>query len=220
MPDSSSADLQKNGHILNICKPIGWSSNDVVRWVKRRTGGKVGHAGTLDPFADGILLVCTDSATKKTAELMALEKEYRAVIEFGIATDTLDIAGKITARDDRQIMAGQVEQAIPEFIGSIEQTPPAYSALRVNGRRAYDLARSGQSVDMKKRIVQVHMIKIIDFRNRLLTIDVRCSKGVYIRSLAQDIAKSCGTIGFLRKLTRTRIGSYTINKSLSLAQWY
>jgi tRNA pseudouridine55 synthase len=204
-------------YILNIRKPIGWTSNDVVRWVKRRSEGKVGHAGTLDPFADGVLLVCVGSATKKASELMMLEKKYHAVIEFGIITDTLDIAGQIVDRKESSVNFESIKNVLPSFIGHIEQTPPIYSALRVNGKRAYDLARSGKVVEMEKRKVQIYSINIIHFNGRTLEIDVSCSKGVYIRSLARDIAQECGTVGFLRKLTRTRIGHYSVENSLSVA---
>ncbi len=205
-----------NGRILNIRKPIGWTSNDVVRWVKIRAEGKVGHAGTLDPFADGVLLLCIGKATKQVPELMALEKEYRAVIEFGLKTDTLDISGKIVDRRAVNLKEELVRDVLPEFTGVIEQTPPAFSALRVEGRRAYDLARSGKEVDLEKRRVSIHRIELIRFQGRQVEIKVVCSKGVYIRSLARDIAEKCGEIGFLRKLTRTRIGRYCIEDSLSL----
>ncbi len=205
-----------NGQILNIRKPIGWSSNDVVRWVKRRTGGKVGHAGTLDPFADGVLLLCVGAATKRTPELMAMEKEYRAVIEFGLETDTLDVTGKVMQRCHVKPKEDVVRRALPEFIGAIEQAPPAFSALKVAGKRAYALARSGKKVELETRRVRIHRIEIIRLDERCLEIDVLCSKGVYIRSLARDIAHKCDCVGYLKKLTRTRIGQYRIQDSLAL----
>lgn len=208
----------ENGQVLNIRKPIGWSSNDVVRWVKRRTAEKVGHAGTLDPFADGVLLLCIGSATKKAAELMQQEKQYRAVIEFGMTTDTLDVAGAIVGHSGASVTLDKIKTALPRFTGEIEQTPPVFSALRVNGKRAYDLARSGKEVELEKRKVRIYSIDIIDFRDRCLEINVKCAKGVYIRSLARDIAIECGSVGFLRKLTRTGIGQFSIKDSLIVAQ--
>ena len=210
--------IENRGQILNLYKPIGWTSNDVVRWVKNRTGQKVGHAGTLDPFADGVLLVCIGAATKKVSQLMALEKEYRALVEFGIETDTLDIAGTITHLGRVCVKPALVEQSLPSFIGDIDQAPPMYSALRIDGRRAYDLARSGKQVELVKRRVHIYDINVVRFDERRLEIDVTCSKGVYIRSLARDIAKSCGTIGFLRKLTRTRVGRYKTQDSMRIEQ--
>jgi len=210
--------INNRGQILNMCKPIGWTSNDVVRWVKRRTGEKVGHAGTLDPFADGVLLMCIGAATKKVPQLMALEKEYRALVEFGVETDTLDIAGTIINQRPIRVESAILEQSLASFIGDIDQTPPLYSALKVQGRRAYDLARSGKPVQLDKRLVHIYDISVVQFNGRQLEIDVRCAKGVYIRSLARDIAQHCGTIGFLRKLTRTRVGHYKVRDSIRIDQ--
>lgn len=205
--------------VLNVRKPIGWTSNDVVRFVKHRFDGKVGHAGTLDPFADGVLLVCLGNATKGVTELMKLEKEYRATIEFGIATDTLDVSGFIQQRDENCALSqAQVEHVLLQFIGTIEQEPPAFSALRVDGKRAYQLAREQQILLLAKRPVVVHGLTLLSFADRRLTLDVRCGKGTYIRSLARDIAGALGTVGYLRALTRTRIGHYRLEDAVSLEQ--
>lgn len=209
---------REHEQILNIRKPIGWTSNDVVRLVKRRSDGKVGHAGTLDPFADGVLLVCLGPATKKASELMLLDKQYRAVVEFSAETDTLDIAGNIINQSSIKVDIKAIQKVLPEFIGQISQTPPIYSALKVNGQRAYNLARAGKDVKMEKRKVMIYSIDIINFNQQKLEIDITCAKGVYIRSLARDIAHQCGSVGFLRKLTRTRIGHYSIEDALSVAQ--
>ncbi|MBN1561265.1 tRNA pseudouridine(55) synthase TruB [candidate division KSB1 bacterium] len=210
---------QKSGLVLNLRKPIGWTSNDVVQFVKRRAAVKVGHAGTLDPFADGVLLVCLGAATKRAAHLMGLVKEYDATIELGIETDTLDISGRITKRMNASaIRKKNVEQIIPMFIGDIEQTPPQYSALWMNGQRAYWLAREGREVALARRRVKIHVINLMAVEECRIRLQIVCSKGTYIRSLARDMALALGSVGFLRSLTRTRVGDYTLATANSLTR--
>jgi tRNA pseudouridine55 synthase len=210
---------QNSGTILNIHKPIGWSSNDVIRFIKNRVGGKVGHAGTLDPFADGVLLVAVGKATKQIPTLMPLEKEYVATLQFGIETDTLDISGTIIKQADvPSELNEKVDNVLPRFRGEIEQMPPAFSALHVKGKRAYELAREGKEVKLESRIVTIHSLDVIDIKESQMTISVCCSKGTYIRSLARDMAEAIGSVGFLRTLTRTRIGDYSIKDAESLTQ--
>jgi tRNA pseudouridine55 synthase len=202
---------QNKGLVLNLRKPIGWTSNDVVRFVKRRTGGKVGHAGTLDPFADGVLLVCLDEATKEVPRLMELAKEYIATLELGIETDTLDVSGQIVKRAiECSFSKKKVEQIIPMFIGDIKQIPPQYSALWMDGQRAYELARDGKKVPLTGRMVRIHAIELLSSADSRIRLRVVCSKGTYIRALARDMAHALGTVGFLRNLTRTRVGDYTL----------
>jgi len=204
--------------VLNIRKPIGWTSFDVIRWLKRKLPGvKIGHAGTLDPFAEGVLLLCLGRATRQVQKLMDYEKEYVAVIGLGILTDTLDVTGRIieekpVPRLDNDMIA----RACKEFEGEIEQIPPSFSALKINGRRAYKLARSGQNVDLKARTVRIQSIDPEEFVEANIRLRVVCSKGTYIRSLARDIAEALGTVGFLRKLVRTKIGPYTVDQALSI----
>jgi tRNA pseudouridine55 synthase len=204
---------------LNVRKPIGWTSNDVVRRAKRVLhGGKVGHAGALDPFADGVLLLCIGRAgTRQVPRLMELEKEYRLVLELGIETDTLDVSGVI--KEQRQwatIDRDQVLRVLPSYIGEIEQLPPLFSAIHIGGKRAYNLARSGTAFDMKKRRVIIYGIDLVELSENRLTLNVVCSKGVYVRSLARDIALALGEIGYLKKLTRTRIGPYHLQDAVSV----
>jgi len=214
------AQFAEQGLVLNIRKPIGWTSNDVIRFVKHRVRDKVGHAGTLDPFADGVLLICVGKATKKVAELMALEKEYVTTIQFGMETDTLDISGVVThkANGRDKLTIRQVKQVMPQFIGDILQAPPTFSAIRVDGKRAYQLAREGRDVNLEKRRVKIHSIDALDMQGTRLTLKVRCSKGTYIRSLARDLAFALETAAFVRKLTRTRIGEYQLENADALDQ--
>ncbi len=210
---------QQTGSILNIDKPIGWSSNDVIRFIKNRVDGKVGHAGTLDPFADGVLLVAVGRATKQIPALLPLEKEYTATLQLGCVTDTLDISGTIVQQAEvPDNIAERMQEIFPQFLGEIEQKPPMFSALHVNGKRAYELAREGKEVDLEKRIVLIHSLDVTHISESQMTFSVCCSKGTYIRSLARDMAEALGTVGFLRTLTRTRIGDYMLKDAESLTQ--
>jgi tRNA pseudouridine55 synthase len=218
----TNVELGNNPPPLNVRKPIGWTSNDVVRRAKRMLrGAKVGHAGALDPFADGVLLLCIGRAgTRQVPRLMELEKEYRLVLELGIETDTLDVSGVI--KEQRQWAASSREQVmriLPNFIGEIEQAPPAFSAIHVDGKRAYDLARNGATFAMKKRRVIIYGIDFVELTENRLTLNVVCSKGVYVRSLAWDIAQALGEIGYLKKLTRTRIGPYHLQDAVSVTEF-
>lgn len=209
------------GFIVNIYKPETWSSYDVVRKIKKITScRKVGHAGTLDPFATGVLLVCLNKATKLTEKLMDLPKEYMAVIELGKETDTQDITGNVI--DEKAIPTlnqEQISNTINSFLGEIEQSIPIYSAKRIQGQRYYNLARQGKRVPNSSKIVQIHKIEIISFSGNLLEFRVACGKGTYIRMLGYDIAKKLGTTGYLKKLVRTKIGNYRIEEALSIPQF-
>jgi len=204
--------------ILNIRKPIGWSSNDVIRFIKHRLPGlKVGHAGTLDPFAEGVLLVCIGKATKKVAELMNAEKEYRAYIRLGIETDSLDLPGRIVKTSDVPKLTEKKLQKIKEiFTGVIEQTPPAFSALKYDGKRAYNVARKGGQVNLKTRKINLYDLDICILRENYLSLRIVCSKGTYVRALARDISYYLGTVGYVQKLTRLRIGSYFLKSSVEI----
>ncbi|MDZ7316970.1 MAG: tRNA pseudouridine(55) synthase TruB [candidate division KSB1 bacterium] len=215
----SSAGAAEDGTVLNLCKPIGWTSNDVVRRAKRLLGvEKIGHAGTLDPLADGVLLLGVGrEGTRRIAELMGMEKEYRLLMELGVETDTLDLSGKIVQRKvpaslDRDLL----QQTLQRFVGVIEQTPPAFSAVHVAGRRAYQLARSGVPFELPKRWVTIYALELLESAWPRLHLRAVCSKGVYIRSLVRDLAYALGEIGYLKRLTRTRIGPFKIEDALSI----
>jgi tRNA pseudouridine55 synthase len=194
---------------------VGWTSCDVVRWFRVHLGKiKVGHAGTLDPFAQGIVLVCVGSATKRVPELMALEKEYEGCLELGIYTDTLDVTGTIIQRKNvPAINMATVRRVASDFIGEIEQIPPMHSAVKVQGKRLYKIARSGYETSRKSRVVTVFSMEVLSFKNPLIFFRIRCSKGTYVRSLAAEWAERMGTVGYLKTLTRTRVGPYTIDEA-------
>lgn len=202
-------------------KPVGWTSFDVVKKIRSLTKiRKVGHAGTLDPFAEGVLILCFGAATKRVSELMKLEKEYLARLRLGVATDTLDLTGSVVAeRRIPRLTPAAIKQQLPAFTGQISQIPPMYSALKVGGRRLYQLARAGQTVERKPRPVAVHTLELTDWRPPdELQLRVVCGKGTYIRVLAADLAEALGTVGHLIQLTRNRVGPYDQTRALTMKQ--
>jgi len=203
---------------INIYKPKGWTSFDVVAKLRRLTGIKqIGHTGTLDPFATGVLPVCIGKATK-LIEYLPDDKEYIATVQFGANTDTYDLEGEITQKFDTRITAKEVEAALKSFDGEIEQIPPIYSAIKVNGKKLYDYARKGQEVEIKPRRVNIYEIKLQDFdeEKQAAVIKVACSKGTYIRSIAYDLGKILHSGGHLIALERTKAGSFTIENTVKL----
>ncbi|MDZ7723451.1 MAG: tRNA pseudouridine(55) synthase TruB [candidate division KSB1 bacterium] len=210
----------QDGLIMPVRKPIGWTSNDIIRLLKkRRRSLKIGHSGTLDPFADGLLLICAGKATKQVPRLLQLEKEYTARFELGIETDTLDITGRIVKTCSLKKLDPEVlRNVIARFQGAIEQVPPRFSALLVNGKRSYELAREGKELELKPRPVTIYRIEVLSVYDQSFDVRIVCSKGTYIRSLARDIAVALDQVGFVRLLTRTRIGSYTLDDAVTLEQ--
>ncbi|MFC1480666.1 tRNA pseudouridine(55) synthase TruB [Candidatus Neomarinimicrobiota bacterium] len=202
-------------------KPVGWTSFDVVKKLRGITGvKKVGHTGTLDPFAEGILLLCFGIATKRSAEFMQLEKEYIGTISLGVATDTIDPTGQITEEQEvAQLSEAQIRAACTNFVGKIVQIPPMFSAKKVGGERLYKKARRGESVQREPHEVVIHSIELLTYEPpNEFTIKVTCGKGTYIRVLADDIAKTLNTVGHLKQLIRTRIGPYDRSKALDMQQ--
>ena len=204
--------------ILNIDKPRDITSYRVVAVVKRLSGERrVGHAGTLDPLATGVLPVCLGQATRLVEFLADASKTYRADIELGLTTDTYDASGRIVQRGEPSgIRLEQVEKALDSFRGVIRQTPPMYSAIKHRGKKLYELARAGITVERKSRPVKIHRLDIIDFQPPLITIEVECSKGTYIRSLAHDLGQSLGCGAVLKSLARLRYGPFDIHDAVSL----
>lgn len=203
---------------LNIYKPKGITSHDVVSILRKITKIKqIGHTGTLDPFAQGVLPICIGKATR-LIEYLQDDKEYIAQIQFGQNTDTYDIDGKVTENFDKKITADDLKNILPEFIGEISQLPPIYSAIKVNGKKLYDYARKGESVEIKPRKVTISKLELLDFdiEKQTAKIIVGCSKGTYIRSLAFDIGKKLGCGAFLSELTRTKAGTFNIENTVSL----
>jgi tRNA pseudouridine55 synthase len=204
--------------ILNIDKPSAITSYGVVAVVKRLSGERrVGHAGTLDPAATGVLPVCLGQATRIVAFLTTAAKTYRAGIELGIATDTFDAAGEITHRGDpSSVDLDKFRSALAAFRGTIRQTPPMYSALKHRGQPLYKLARAGISVERPSRKVTIHRLELISWQPPVATLEIECSKGTYIRSLAHDLGQSLGCGAYLKNLVRTRCGIFDIKDALSL----
>jgi len=206
--------------ILNIAKPCGMTSHDVVDRVRRIVGTRrVGHAGTLDPDAAGVLLVCVGAATRLSDYLMGGTKRYRAAIRFGATSTTDDRAGVITpgAEIDR-LTEDVIRGALPDFVGDIEQVPPAFSAIKVAGQPLYKRARAGEAVAPAARRVTVESIRVIDYRPPDLVVDVVCSKGTYIRALARDLGAAVGTGAYLFALLRTASGCFDLADSVTLEE--
>lgn len=206
--------------ILNINKPRGITSFGIVARLRRLTGEKrVGHAGTLDPEATGVLPVCLGKGTRIVEFLVDTTKVYRAQIELGVVTDTGDTSGRITWQEDPSgISRERLESELTSFCGIIEQTPPMYSAVKYQGRRLYQLARAGIEIERKSRSVIVYSLKLTDWQSPLAMVEVVCGKGTYIRSLAQDLGQALGCGATLKNLSRLRCGLFDIKEAVSLDQ--
>jgi tRNA pseudouridine55 synthase len=209
------------GSICNLDKPAGWTSFDVVNKLRYASRvKKVGHAGTLDPFATGVLLICFGSATKKVEELMQLEKEYLSTLELGIETDSHDVAGKVTATFPvPPLKKEDLVQHTRSYVGVIMQTPPLYSALKKEGRRLYELARSGEKVEVEPRSVTVYELEILAVQLPEVTIRLRCSRGTYVRAIARDLGRDLGCGAYLKSLRRTRVGDYLVEESVPVQEF-
>ncbi|MDH7485027.1 MAG: tRNA pseudouridine(55) synthase TruB [Anaerolineae bacterium] len=204
--------------ILNIDKPQGWTSHDVVARVRRLTGQRrVGHAGTLDPLATGVLLICLGQATRVAEYLMGGQKRYRATLRLGISTDTYDADGQVT-RDvgPVDVSLEDVEAALSTFVGEIEQVPPLYSALKRDGQPLYRLARRGQAMEPQPRRVTIETVEIVHWASPELTLEIVCSPGTYVRSLAHDLGKRLGCGAHVTALRRLASGRFTAAEAISL----
>jgi tRNA pseudouridine55 synthase len=203
--------------ILNINKPLGKTSFSIVAMVKRLTGEKrVGHAGTLDPMAVGILPVCMGQATRLVEYLIDSTKTYRAEIELGITTDTYDREGEVTQRNDASgVTLEKLETALNAFRGTINQIPPMYSAVKHQGKPLYELARAGINVERKSRPAKIHSLEMKEWQPPILTIEVTCGKGTYIRSLANDLGQVLGCGASLKSLVRSRCGIFELGEAVS-----
>lgn len=218
------------GEILCFDKPYGWTSFALVAKVRyllcRKMGVrklKVGHAGTLDPLATGVLVLCTGKATKRIDELQAHTKEYVATLQLGATTPSFDLEKPIDAYyPTEHITRALVEETLKKFIGTIEQIPPAFSACKVNGDRAYDLARKGKEVNLKPKTLVIDELELLDCNLPEIRIRVVCSKGTYIRALARDIGEALGSGAHLTALRRTRVGEVKVEDCMDLdglAEW-
>lgn len=204
--------------ILNIYKPKGKTSHDVVAILRRISKIKqIGHTGTLDPFAEGVLPVCIGKATR-LIEYLKDDKAYIGTIQFGNSTTTYDTEGEAVNFADKKTCLKEVEQALEKFRGEIEQLPPIYSAIKVNGKKLYEYARKGENVKIEPRRVTIHKLELITFNEEKQTAEIliECSKGTYIRSIANDIGEALGVYGHLIKLVRIKAGDFEVNNSVKL----
>lgn len=215
----------EEGYVLPVDKPYGWTSADVVRKLKvyLRWAGhrkiKIGHAGTLDPLATGVLLICIGRATKRVEELQAEEKEYVAEIELGATTPSYDLEHPVDERYPYEhITEGEVKRVLASMEGEQLQVPPVYSAKQIDGRRAYEYAREGVEVEMKKAAVTIYGAQLLAFDLPKVIVSIRCSKGTYIRSFARDLGVELNSGGHLTGLRRTRSGNYRAEECLAMEE--
>ena len=212
------------GEIIAVDKPLGWTSFDAVKRLRgallRKLGlkkMKVGHAGTLDPLATGVMVICTGRATKRIDELQAGVKEYEATLALGATTPSFDLETEVDATNPTgHITEELVRDVLARFVGAIEQVPPAYSACKVDGKRAYDLARKGREVELKAKTLVIDSIELLEYSPTQIRIRTVCSKGTYIRALARDIGTALGSGAHLTALRRTRVGDVGIADCLSV----
>lgn len=206
-----------SGEIIGIDKPLGWTSFDAVKRlrgaIQRRMHVKkfkVGHAGTLDPLATGVLIICTGRATRRIAELQEGMKEYVAEITLGATTPSFDLETEIDARFPYEhVNRALVDSVLPKFTGRVMQVPPVFSAVKIDGKRAYSYARKGKDVELKAKPLEIRELEVISFEPPVLTLRVLCSKGTYIRALARDLGEALSTGAHLTGLRRTRVGEIT-----------
>jgi tRNA pseudouridine55 synthase len=211
------------GYVLNVDKPLGWTSTDVVRKIKYTIeklgyrGIKVGHAGTLDPLASGVLVVCIGKATKRAEELMCERKEYLAEVMLGASTVSHDLEHPVSELHPwEHITREAVGEALRELTGERLQTPPVYSAKRMEGKRAYEYAREGEKIEMRQALINIYNMELLECELPRIKIRVECSKGTYIRSLAHEIGEKLGSDGYLASLRRTQSGDFKAEEALEL----
>lgn len=206
------------GEILLLDKPLTWTSFDVVKKVRNTLRvKKIGHAGTLDPLASGLLILCTGKFTKRIDEIQAQEKEYTGTITLGQTTPSYDLETPVSeSKDISHLTSEDIQAAGNSFVGTIEQIPPIYSAVMIDGKRAYDLARKGKEAEMKPRTITIKAFEITNIEGAVISFKVICSKGTYIRSLAHDLGQKLGVGAHLSALVRTRIGEYKLEDALTI----
>ncbi|MCC6944814.1 MAG: tRNA pseudouridine(55) synthase TruB [Thermomicrobiales bacterium] len=206
--------------LLIVDKPAGWTSHDVVGRIRRLAGQRsVGHAGTLDPAATGVLPIALGSALRALEYLAGATKSYRAEITFGLTTDTLDIDGRVTRTcDPPNSSIEEIVQLLETFLGRSEQIPPIYSAIKIDGAPLYERARRGETVEPAARSVMIHSLALIDWAPPMLTVDIDCSKGFYVRSFARDLGERAGSCAYLSNLVRTRTGPFDLCDAWTLGE--
>ena len=203
--------------ILVVNKPSGYTSRDVVNKLTKIFHEKrIGHTGTLDPMATGVLVVCIGKYTKLNLELTSLEKEYTATMKLGIETDTLDITGNITKTLDKKIKLDQIQKVFSEFPHEYLQSVPKYSAVKINGKKLYEYARENTEIKLPKRMVKIYSLELMSYENNIIKFKTKVSKGTYIRSLIRDIANLLGTVAVMESLIRTKQGNFSLEDSYNL----
>ena len=214
--------MQDINGIIVINKPKEYTSHDVVAKVKKILNiKKVGHTGTLDPNATGVLPLLLNTGTKLSKYLIEHDKEYEVTLELGIKTDTADIEGNVIKKEEvNWKKLNDIEETLNTFLGEQTQIPPIYSAIKVNGKKLYEYARSGQNINIEPRNIQIYKIELqkIDKEKNEINFRVHCSKGTYIRSLCEDIAQRLGTIGYMKELKRTKVGNFTISEAVKIEE--
>ena len=209
--------------IIIINKPKNCTSHDIVRKAKKIFNEKVGHTGTLDPNATGVLPLLVGKGTQIAKYIINHDKTYEAVLQLGEKTDTADIEGKILETKEvleRSVQTENVKEVLRSFIGKQEQIPPIYSAIKVNGKKLYDYARKGESVEIQPRQIEIYDIELIkiDKKNKTIEFRVDCSKGTYVRTLCENIAEKLDTVGYMKELNRTKVGDFSINNSITIEE--
>lgn len=203
--------------VIVVNKEINRTSRDIVNDLNKILGTKrIGHTGTLDPIATGVLVICVGKYTKLVNLLTVLDKEYIAIIKLGIKTDTLDITGKVIEERDFNVDKEQVINTLNSFLGRSVQEVPAYSAVKINGKKLYEYARNGEEIELPKRTITINSIELLEFKDDLITFKVNVSKGTYIRSLISDICTKLNTVGTMASLKRTKQGKFNIENSYTI----
>lgn len=217
-PIKKKTRLPING-VLLLDKPVGWSSNDALIKVKRLMNAiKAGHTGTLDPFATGLLPLCFGEATKFSADLLDADKTYQTVVHLGVTTNTGDTEGEVIATHEVSVSEQEIHAVLEKFRGDILQVPPMYSALKRDGKPLYEYAREGITLEREARPVTIHLLEFVRYEAPFLTLNVRCSKGTYIRVLGEDIGNAIGCGAHLNALRRTHVGHLVLENTVSLDQ--
>ncbi len=203
--------------VVVVDKPVGLTSHDVVQIVRKGTSiRRAGHTGTLDPRASGVLVILIGPAVRLSEYVSASDKRYQAVVSLGTSTDTYDADGRVIGQNPVDITEEQFENALSKFVGEIEQVPPPYSAVKVKGRKAYEMARDGEDVQLEPRVIQVYSLELLEWAPPEAVIDVYCSSGTYVRSLAHDLGEELGTGAHLVGLRRTKSGRFTLRDAVPL----
>lgn len=211
-PKKQRADI--HGWVV-LDKPVGMTSTHAVAVVRRMLNAKkAGHAGTLDPLASGLLPLAFGEATKTVPYVVDGEKAYAFTVTFGIETDTDDAEGRIVQKSDARPTEAEILAALPRFTGSVTQVPPRYSAIKVDGERAYDLARGGEDVELQPRIVEIHALRLVKFDGQSAELEAECGKGTYVRAIARDLGRLLGCYGYVTALRRTRVGPFMVADSV------